>query len=114
MFVTHLSLPRPDFLAVERLDEERDPVTGKYHAHLYYAHPWYVKPTFSARWGPGALVTRMLGGAVPEEGPRYQSEGYEISEMGPEKWRGKGSEEMEETREWMRRRRGIGGCPMAL
>lgn len=113
-FVTYLSLPRPDFLAVKRLDDERDPVTGKYHAHLYFAHPWYVKPTFAVRWGIGALVKRMLGGVVPVEGPKYQSDGYNIPDMGPERLRGLGGEEMEGTREWMRKRRGIGGCPMAL
>ncbi len=111
-FVTYLSLPRPAFLAIKRLDDERDPVTGKYHSHLYFAHPWYVKPTFAARWGPGALVKRMLGGAVPQEGPKYQSDGYEISEIGPENLKGLGGEEMERTRELMRKRRGIGGGPM--
>lgn len=110
-FVRHLSLPRPSFLAVTALDDERNSDTGKYNVHVYFAHPWYVKPTFAARWGPTALVKRMLGGAVPSGDERYAPGGYEIPELGPEKLRGQGSEEMEGTRAWMRERRGM-GCPM--
>ena len=80
--------------------------------HVYFAHPWYIKPTFSARWGAGALVKRLLGGAVPQKDPKYHPEGYEISELGPEKLKGMGAAEMEATRERIRERRG--GCPMAL
>lgn len=114
LFVGYLSLPRPSWLAVQRIDEEPDPVTGRYHLHVYFAYPWYVNPTFAARWGPTALVKRLLGGAIPSSDPRYRPEGYMVSEVGPERLRGEGEEEMETMRAWMRERRGLGGCPMAL
>ena len=113
-FLAYLSPPRPSWLAVHRIGDERDPATGKYHTSLYFAHPWYVKPTFAARWGPTAMAKRILGGAVPSVDPKYIPEGYEVSEVGPERLSGKGEEEMEVTRAWLRDRRGLGGCPMAL
>ncbi|KAK3682326.1 hypothetical protein B0T22DRAFT_470839 [Podospora appendiculata] len=107
----YLCLPRPDFLKVMYITDEVDPATGRYHANYYIAHPWYVKPTFWSRWGPEALVTRLVGGVVPgDEGARYCPAGYSIPELGPTYQRGKGEKEMAETKAKVRVMR---GCPMA-
>lgn len=101
-------------MAVHRISDEKDPVTGKYNAYVYFAHPWYVKPTFAARWGPTAMMKRILGGAVPSSDPTYLPGGYDASEVGPDRLIGKGGEEMDATKARLRARRVVGGCPMAL
>jgi hypothetical protein len=109
--------PRPKWLKLRFITagDEPDPDTGNYHALEWNDYPWYVKPTFWNRWGPGALATRLMGGVVPGD-PAYLPSGYVISQLGPEKLKGKGEAEMErnreELRERTRRRIAAGGCPM--
>ena len=113
----HLSPPRPGWLRFEFVtdDQKPDPDTGKYHALHWDDYPWYVKPTFWNRWGPGAVLTRLTGGVVPGD-PAYLPGGYLAAELGPDNLRGKGEAEMErnraELRERTRRRIAAGGCPM--
>ncbi|KAK4444002.1 hypothetical protein QBC34DRAFT_415993 [Podospora aff. communis PSN243] len=113
----YLALPRPGWMRMRFTtdDQNPDPETGKYHALHWNDYPWYVKPTFWNRWGPGAILTRLTGGVVPGD-PQYIPGGYLASELGPEKMRGKGDAEMEknraELRERTRRRIATGGCPM--
>jgi hypothetical protein len=95
----YLSLPRPSWLKVLWFTDKPDPVTCKYHSFQYVAHPWYIKPTFRARWGFDGLRTRLYGGILPgEEDSRYCPEGYLISGLGPDGLRGKGEDEMVQTR----------------
>ncbi|SPO06382.1 uncharacterized protein DNG_09071 [Cephalotrichum gorgonifer] len=114
LFVGWLSLPRPSWLAVKRLDEEKDPITGKYWTYVSFSHPWYIKPTFANRWGPEAMMLRLLGGVIPSKDAEYCPDGYDITEIGPEKMKGKGHDEMDEIRSQMKQRRGLVGCPMGL
>ncbi|KAF2114579.1 hypothetical protein BDV96DRAFT_647275 [Lophiotrema nucula] len=99
----HLCLPRPSFMSVKWFTAS-DPCTGRIHFERYIAQPWYIKPSFWARWGLKALVLRIVGGAVPGD-PQYCPEGYRISELGPAELKGKGEEEMDATQSELRRRR---------
>lgn len=88
-----------------------DGKTGRYNSVEYLSYPWYVKPTFQRRWGPRALITRMLGRRLPgDDGNKYAPEGYLFEEVGPNALRGQGLKEMSatETRLSDARR---GGCP---
>lgn len=85
--------------------KEPDPDSGRYHAMRYAAHPWYVKPTFSARWGFEALRTRLWVGILPgDQGSEYMPKGYLIPELGPKAMMGKGTAEMEVSRLKLRTR----------
>ncbi len=108
----YLTLPR-----IISFDEfnKKDPKTGKYSHNLYIVHPYYVKPTFINRWGPTALMTRLLGGIVPggKDGAKYHPDGYTMDEVGPNRKRGKGQEELQEIKQHVERVRPM-GCPFAI
>ena len=120
-------------MVLHKLNKDPDPVTGRYHYNIYELDPWYVKPTFWGRWSPAALLRRLSGAPVPGDGgSRYHPEGYNIHEVGPEKLKGQGKEEIEEMVKDLERRRlealakggscpgggdadgGTGRCPMGL
>ena len=115
--ILHLSPPRFEWQVLRELNKDVDPVTGKYHYNVYELDPWYVKPTFWSRWSPDALLKRLIGAPVPgDDGSRFQPEGYSIHEVGPDKLKGQGKEEMEEmVKDLERRRMEVlakgGGCP---
>jgi hypothetical protein len=103
----HFCLPRPYFRRVKWFSEKPDPRTGCFHSLRYTAHPWYIKPTFSARWKLTSWVLWLAGGVIPgDEGDRYRPQGYCIAKIGPDALEDKGHEEMAKTRETicMRRR----------
>ncbi|KAH9883348.1 hypothetical protein F4778DRAFT_46998 [Xylariomycetidae sp. FL2044] len=109
-FVRYLCLPRPEWLRTRWFTAEKDSATGKYHPLRYIAHPWYMKPDLSSRWGFEAFTTRLYGGVLPgDEGTKYRPEGYTISELGPAALAGKGVREMNITRTKLSKRR---GCPI--
>lgn len=56
------------------------------------------------RWGPNALLLRLVGGLVPGD-ERYCPEGYRIHELGPVELVGKGDDEMHDTRDELRAKR---------
>jgi hypothetical protein len=77
----------------------------------YRVHPWYVKPTLMSRWGLSAWGIWFRGGTLPgDQGQRYFPEGFLSSEVGPSALRGKGLQEMNETRQRLSQA-GRGGCP---
>jgi hypothetical protein len=99
----NLFLPRPFFMRATWFTPlDRD--TGRANFCRYIAHPWYVQPSFFSRWGPKALLLRLVGGAVPGS-PKYRPEGYRIHELGPSELVGKGTAEMEQTKKDLRARR---------
>ncbi|KAL0931087.1 uncharacterized protein CTRU02_213822 [Colletotrichum truncatum] len=107
----HMCLPRPKWWTNPTL-EDIDKQTGRYFLRTYLAHPFYVRPTFYSRWSPGAMYSRLIGGALPgDEGTKYCPNGYVIPEVGPDTQRGKGKEHMDITRERIGKAR---GCPMAF
>ncbi|EKG16658.1 hypothetical protein MPH_06112 [Macrophomina phaseolina MS6] len=53
----HFSLPRPNLLAVKAVQDEANPVTGMYNFDHAGFQPWYIKPTFWAKWNPETGIT---------------------------------------------------------
>lgn len=75
--------------------------------------PWYVRPTFWSRWGPGAVLLRALGARMPgSRGDRYYPQGYDLRTIGPEPQRGRGAEEMAPDVEAIKAR-GVATCPFS-
>lgn len=110
----HLSLPRPYIFRVHDLPDNADPKTGRYHPRRYFVHPYYTKPGFWNRWGPGAWFVYLSGGDVPgTKGDLYVPEGYTFEEVGPKNLRGKGIKEMRAFEEKIGSERPL-GCPFAI
>ncbi|KIX95377.1 uncharacterized protein Z520_08894 [Fonsecaea multimorphosa CBS 102226] len=111
LFLRYLALPKPTFMAKQMMTKEPDAKGRRYYV-TWDTAPVYVKPTLWNRWGPGAMVHLVLG--IPRPGdPGTYPEGFEISSTGPSAFVGKGSKEMEMTRERLKRER-TGGCPFAV
>jgi hypothetical protein len=108
----YLSLPRPDSKRVRVLSESPDPSTGLYTWNLWIEHPWYIKPSFSHRWGPKALVVRLFGnGAIPTEKGAYRESGYDLRTIGPTAQETRGQDEMEAIFQSLKRTNYAAGCP---
>lgn len=107
-------LPRPDFMRKKYIPSAPDSKTGRFNSIEYLSYPWYVKPTFKARWGSRAWVTWALRRKLPgDDGNKYAPEGYVFDEVGPVALKGKGRDEMESTcTRLMKQRRD--GCPFAM
>ena len=87
---------------------------GRYHLTYYDAYPFYIKPSFSSRWGPTAWQKWLAGVPLPgDEGDKYMPQGYKIEESGPKSLFGKGAAEMKATKEKLDRER-TGGCPFSV
>ncbi|EXJ77408.1 hypothetical protein A1O3_09634 [Capronia epimyces CBS 606.96] len=107
-YLRHLSLPRPWFSTTQLLTQEPDK-SGRRYILWWDTMPVYVRPTLWNRWGPGALVSMLLG--VPRPGDEgMHPEGFEVKDVGPTVFVGKGAKEMEATKEKLRET-STGGCP---
>ncbi|QSZ28570.1 hypothetical protein DSL72_003068 [Monilinia vaccinii-corymbosi] len=117
--IRYASLPRPAWMRVREVSgtEEAPGEDGRFPAMTYLAHPYYVRPGVWNRWGPMALLTRALGGYVPEvegeQATEWKAKGYKIEEVGPVRKEGKGMQEMEEMEEEIMKERTM-GCPFAF
>ncbi|CAF0939241.1 unnamed protein product [Rotaria sordida] len=95
-FIRHCTLPRiyPD-------DFGQGPKScpmneyGRYQRTGYVFEPWYVKETW---------FSKILPFIKKRPGPMYKSQGFKAEEVGPEKFVGKGIEEMEKDAENMKKR----------
>ncbi|EED14611.1 conserved hypothetical protein [Talaromyces stipitatus ATCC 10500] len=113
LFLRYLALPRPPFLAVKLVHEMPNPGTNLYNFERKSLQPWYIRPTFWSKWGPGALLVKILGGKVPgSRGDRYEPQGYNLMTIGPEPQKGKGMEEMRSDMDIIRTR-GVATCPFS-
>lgn len=113
LVLRYLTLPRPSFLAVKLVHGTPNPQTALYNFERKGLQPWYVRPTFWSKWGPGALFVRIMGGRIPgSRGDRYLPQGYDLMTIGPEPQEGKGLEEMGLDMEVIRSR-GIATCPFS-
>ncbi|KAL2006117.1 hypothetical protein VTN00DRAFT_9771 [Thermoascus crustaceus] len=108
-FLRYLALPRPYFFRHLVFSEPNK--HGRVYVTVWEAAPYYVEPTFWNRWGPTAWLTWALGKPLPgDEGDKYYPSGYNVPDMGPKHFEGKGREYMERQKETMRKER-TGGCP---
>ncbi|EXJ82053.1 hypothetical protein A1O1_08122 [Capronia coronata CBS 617.96] len=111
LYLRYLALPRPWFTRPQLLTKEPDS-KGRRYILWWDTMPIYVKPTWWNRWGPGALVSVLLG--VPRPGDKgMHPEGFEVKDVGPTVFVGKGVKEMEAGKEKLRQAR-TGGCPFAI
>ncbi|KAJ5585885.1 hypothetical protein N7450_005672, partial [Penicillium hetheringtonii] len=109
----YLALPRSETAAVKLVDEKPSPDTKLYNFGRKGLQPWYMKPTFWSKWGPGSWLVRGFGGKVPgSRGDRYHPQGYDLMTIGPEPQKGKGIEEMQTDIEVMKAR-GVATCPFS-
>ncbi|KAG2421744.1 hypothetical protein HFD88_005720 [Aspergillus terreus] len=109
----HLALPRPSFLAVRLVHGTPNPRTKLYNFDRKGLQPWYVRPTLWSKWGPEALLVRLLGGKVPGSvGERYMPQGYDLMTIGPAPQQGKGLEDMALDVEVIKAR-GVATCPFS-
>ncbi|PWY94240.1 67 kDa myosin-cross-reactive antigen family protein [Aspergillus sclerotioniger CBS 115572] len=92
----YLAPPRPDFLRLEvfsRTPNEK----GRYYVRVWKGMPYYVQPTFWNRWGPGAWVTWAVGLPLPgDEGDTYYPHGFDLADLGPRYFEGKGRQSVRE------------------
>ncbi|KAI3392536.1 hypothetical protein diail_5547 [Diaporthe ilicicola] len=77
LFLRFLCLPRLKPLI---FFSEPDPHTGRIKHFDYLVDPYYNPPTFWSRWGPMALIFRLLGGKVPGA-PGTLPEGFVLTDM---------------------------------
>ncbi|EFX02057.1 hypothetical protein CMQ_2106 [Grosmannia clavigera kw1407] len=107
----YLALPR--FAPVTPLSAA-DPTTGRMHLQggAYLVEPWYQRPTRWARWGPAALLRRLLGGLVPADNDRWMAGGYRFEDIGPQNRMGQGVAEAAAEVDRLRQKR-PSGCPFA-
>jgi hypothetical protein len=113
VFLRYLALPRSSSSAVKLVDEMPNQETRLYNFQRKTLQPWYVKPTFSSKWGLGAMLVRALGGKVPgSRGDRYQPGGYDLMTIGPEPQKEHGAEEMMSDIEAIKAR-GVATCPFS-
>ena len=112
LIIQYFALPRPRFRR-KRWFSENPNAAGYIHADHFIDRPWYIESSFLGRWGPGAIVKRIFGGVLPgDEGDKYVPQGYRLAEIGPAYLKGKGFQEMEQTRIKLRANPRQ-GCPFA-
>ncbi|KAJ5180941.1 hypothetical protein N7492_004151 [Penicillium capsulatum] len=108
----YLALPRPNFMRLDIFSETPNR-EGRNFVLAYEGAPFYVQPTLGNRWGPLALLKRILGQPLPgDDGDRYYPQGYYTPDLGPKYFEGKGRKELGATKEILRQQRD-GRCPFA-
>ncbi len=111
LYLRYLALPRPRFLINHITTKEPDEKARRYIIK-WETTPTYVKPTWWNRWGPGGIMSLIMGKPRPGDEGMYP-EGFTIKDTGPSVFVGKGAKEMAMTKEKLRAQ-GIGGCPFAV
>jgi len=87
---------------------------GRYFLFDSDGAPFYVKPTFMNRWGPGAWISWLRGLPLPgDDGDTYYPQGYFIPDVGPKAFEGKGRDYFQKTMERLEKER-TGQCPFAV
>jgi hypothetical protein len=109
----YLALPRSSSHAVKLVQDTANPNTHLYNFQRKTLQPWYMEPSFSSKWGLGALLVRAFGGKVPgARGDRYHPQGCDLMTIGPDPQKDHGAEEMLSDMEVIRAR-GVATCPFS-
>ncbi|KAL3476047.1 streptococcal 67 kDa myosin-cross-reactive antigen like family-domain-containing protein [Aspergillus californicus] len=113
IYLRYLALPRTRFQRIDIFNDEPNE-HGRHYINIYEAVPYYVKPTIRNRWGPGAWVRWAMGMPLPgDEDDKYCPRGFDLEDLGPKYFEGKGRKAVAENRELLKRER-RGQCPFAL
>ncbi|KAK5030138.1 hypothetical protein LTR13_008451 [Exophiala sideris] len=110
-YLRYLALPRLWFQTNPFHTKEPDK-KGRRYVLKWDTVPMYVKPTLWNRWGPGAAIGALLGIPRPGDEGTYP-DGFVVENVGPSVFVGKGTKEMEVTKEKLKKER-TGGCPFAV
>jgi hypothetical protein len=112
--LTYLIPPRPHFMPYKTLSDDADPKTGRYHQRdgFYDFEPWYVKPTFWARYRPAVWYKWATGKPYPD-GKNWQPEGYHMFGVGPKKFENSGHDKCAEIQDELMSKPRT-GCPFAV
>ncbi|KAI0479885.1 hypothetical protein F4859DRAFT_530029 [Xylaria cf. heliscus] len=98
VFLRHFFLPRPYVFRHRYIEEDADPLTGRYNVTRWRFHPWYAAPTLRERWGAKAWITWITGKTEGQVGTeKFIPEGYLLPEVGPQAQIGKGTDDMKNT-----------------
>ncbi|KAL8730333.1 MAG: hypothetical protein Q9181_004692 [Wetmoreana brouardii] len=92
-YLRHLSLPR--YRPVTRMPTPSPTNDGRINLPRVRMYPWYIRPTFKKRWGPSALLTRLRGGVLAGDDPKFMPEGFLTKDLGPMGLVGKGHSEVD-------------------
>ncbi|KAL3446181.1 streptococcal 67 kDa myosin-cross-reactive antigen like family-domain-containing protein [Aspergillus insuetus] len=104
-YLSHLALPRANFQRIDIFTDKPNEY-GRYYVNLYEAIPYYVKPTLWNRWGPGAWVSWAMGMPLPgDDDDRYYPRGFDLEDLGPKYFEGKGRKSVAEIREQLKKER---------
>ncbi|KAL4861889.1 hypothetical protein BDV12DRAFT_207670 [Aspergillus spectabilis] len=104
-YLRYLALPRANFQRIDIFTDEPNEY-GRYYVNLYEAIPYYVKPTIWNRWGPGAWVSWAMGMPLPgDEDDKYYPRGFDLEDLGPKYFEGKGRKTVAEIRELLKKER---------
>ncbi|KAL4733078.1 streptococcal 67 kDa myosin-cross-reactive antigen like family-domain-containing protein [Aspergillus similis] len=104
-YLRYLALPRPNFQRIDIFTDEPNEY-GRYYVNVYEAIPYYVKPTIWNRWGPGAWVRWAMGMPLPgDEDDKYYPHGFDLEDLGPKYFEGKGRKSVAEIRELLKKER---------
>jgi hypothetical protein len=104
----YLCLPR---LGYRKYFTGPDVKSGRIQHHEYLVQPYYQAGTFWNRWGPEALLTRLLGGHVPGSGSdKLLPQGFLFEDIGPAPTMGKGKAEMAHWEQRLKKER-PSSCP---
>ncbi|KAL2870535.1 oleate hydratase [Aspergillus lucknowensis] len=104
-YLSHLALPRADFQRIEIFTDKPNEY-GRYYVNMYDAIPYYVKPTIWNRWGPAAWVRWAMGMPLPgDEDDKYYPLGFDLEDLGPRCFEGKGRKSVAEIREKLKKER---------
>uniref|UniRef100_D8Q7B7 ER-bound oxygenase mpaB/mpaB'/Rubber oxygenase catalytic domain-containing protein n=1 Tax=Schizophyllum commune (strain H4-8 / FGSC 9210) TaxID=578458 RepID=D8Q7B7_SCHCM len=106
----YLMLPRRKMTSLVEIDMPRvDPATGKVrrmHPLVFQSRPWYMPQPEGFLSGIVTRLSVFFGIREFPPGPQFESEGYNIQEMGPAKFKDEGHDEIEEAAS------ALLGCPI--
>ncbi|KAL2810083.1 streptococcal 67 kDa myosin-cross-reactive antigen like family-domain-containing protein [Aspergillus granulosus] len=104
-YLSYLALPRANFQRIDIFTDKPNEY-GRYYVNLYEAIPYYVKPTLWNRWGPGAWVSWAMGLPLPgDDDDKYYPRGFDLEDLGPKYFEGKGRKSVAEIREQLKKER---------